>query len=55
MWTTIATIAVAPDTLRGPAILPGNQIMALQNGDEIFAAMLNAIRAAKYTTLCSTG
>ena len=36
-------------TLLGPAILPGNQIAALQNGDEIFPAMLNAIRAARYT------
>jgi cardiolipin synthase len=36
-------------TLLGPAILPGNQITALQNGDEIFPAMLKAIRAAKYT------
>lgn len=36
-------------TLLGPAILAGNQITALQNGDEIFPAMLKAIRAAKYT------
>jgi cardiolipin synthase A/B len=36
-------------TLLGPAILSGNQITALQNGDEIFPAMLDAIRAAKYT------
>jgi len=36
-------------TLLGPAILPGNQIMALQNGKEIFPAMLKAIRAARYT------
>jgi cardiolipin synthase len=35
--------------LLGPAILPGNRIAALQNGDEIFPAMLNAIRAAKYS------
>jgi cardiolipin synthase A/B len=34
-------------TLLGPAILQGNQITALQNGDEIFPAMLKAIRAAK--------
>lgn len=32
-------------TLLGPAILPGNQITALQNGDAIFPAMLKAIRA----------
>jgi cardiolipin synthase A/B len=36
-------------TLLGPAILPGNQITALQNGDEIFPAMLKAIRAAQQT------
>jgi cardiolipin synthase len=36
-------------TLLGPAILPGNRVTALQNGDEIFPAMLAAIRAAKYT------
>jgi cardiolipin synthase len=33
--------------LLGPAILPGNQITALENGDEIFPAMLAAIAAAK--------
>src|SRR5580700_6421438 len=36
-------------TLLGPAILPGNNITALQNGDEIFPAMLKAIREAKST------
>jgi cardiolipin synthase len=36
-------------TLLGPAILPGNQITALQNGDEIFPAMLKSIRAAQHT------
>jgi cardiolipin synthase A/B len=35
--------------LLGPAILPGNRITALQNGDEIFPAMLKAIRAARHT------
>jgi len=35
--------------LLGPAILPGNQVTALQNGDQIFPAMLKAIRAAQYT------
>jgi cardiolipin synthase len=33
--------------LLGPAILPGNQVTALQNGDEIFPAMLEAIRGAQ--------
>jgi cardiolipin synthase A/B len=36
-------------TLLGPAILPDNKITALQNGDEIFPAMLRAIRAAQFT------
>jgi cardiolipin synthase A/B len=36
-------------TLLGPAILAGNKIIPLQNGDEIFPAMLNAIGAAKDT------
>jgi cardiolipin synthase A/B len=36
-------------TLLGPAILFGNRITALQNGDEIFPAMLKAIRAAEHT------
>jgi cardiolipin synthase len=36
-------------TLLGPAILTGNRITALQNGDEIFPAMLKAIRAAEHT------
>ncbi len=34
-------------TLLGPAILRGNTITALQNGDEIFPAMLQAIRGAR--------
>jgi cardiolipin synthase len=32
--------------LLGPAILPGNQVTALQNGDRIFPAMLESIRGA---------
>jgi cardiolipin synthase len=36
-------------TLLGPAILADNKITALQNGDEIFPAMLKAIRAAQFT------
>ncbi|MET0655307.1 MAG: phospholipase D-like domain-containing protein [Pseudoxanthomonas sp.] len=31
----------------GPTILPGNKVTSLQDGDEIFPAMLEAIRAAK--------
>lgn len=33
--------------LLGPDILPGNQIKALQNGSQIFPAMLDAIHGAK--------
>ena len=32
--------------LLGPAILPGNKVTALQNGDQIFPAMLETIRGA---------
>jgi len=35
--------------LLGPAIVGGNRITALQNGDEIFPAMLEAIRGATRT------
>ena len=38
----------------GPAIVPGNKVEALQNGDEIFPAMLAAIRAAKKTITFET-
>jgi cardiolipin synthase len=33
--------------LLGPAIVPGNRVTAFQNGDQIFPAMLEAIRAAR--------
>jgi cardiolipin synthase len=33
--------------LFGPTVVPGNRITALQNGDEAFPAMLEAIRSAK--------
>src|SRR5437588_11852853 len=35
--------------LLGPPLLPGNRVETLVNGDEIFPAMLAAIRAAKKT------
>jgi cardiolipin synthase len=35
------------DAMLGPAVLAGNTITALQNGDEIFPAMLQAIREAR--------
>ena len=34
------------DAMLGPDVLAGNEIAALQNGDEIFPAMLQAIRGA---------
>ena len=46
---TDAQLDLEMSTLLGPTILPGNRITALQNGDEIFPAMLKAIREAEYT------
>jgi cardiolipin synthase len=40
--------------LLGPAIVGGNRVTALQNGDEIFPAMLEAIRAAEHTITFET-
>jgi cardiolipin synthase len=40
--------------LLGPGVLPGNRITALQNGDEIFPAMLEAIREATRTITFET-
>ena len=40
--------------LLGPAILPGNRVEILLNGDEIFPAMLAAIRAAKKSITLET-
>ncbi len=40
--------------LLGPAIVPDNRIEALQNGDEIFPAMLEAIRSARRTITFET-
>jgi cardiolipin synthase len=40
--------------LLGPAVLPGNRVTALQNGDEIFPAMLEAIRGARRTITFET-
>jgi cardiolipin synthase A/B len=40
--------------LLGPDIVEGNQVKALQNGDEIFPAMLEAIRGARRTILFET-
>lgn len=40
--------------LLGPAIVAGNRITALQNGDELFPAMLEAIRRAQRTITFET-
>ncbi|WP_189456693.1 phospholipase D-like domain-containing protein [Cognatilysobacter bugurensis] len=40
--------------LLGPAVLPGNRITPLHNGDEIFAAMLDGIRSAQKTITFET-
>jgi len=40
--------------LLGPTIVPGNSVQALENGDEIFPAMLAAIGAAKRTITFET-
>lgn len=36
-------------SLLGPSMLPGNHVIGLSNGDEIFPSMLQAIRSAKQT------
>ena len=41
-------------SLLGPGIVPGNKVRALCNGDEIFPAMLEAIRGAKRTICFET-
>jgi cardiolipin synthase A/B len=38
----------------GPAIMPGNHVVDLENGDEIFPAMLSAIRGAQKTITFET-
>lgn len=38
----------------GPAVMPGNRITALQNGVEIFPAMLEAIRSARVSITFET-
>ena len=41
-------------SLLGPGIVPGNRVRALCNGDEIFPAMLDAIRGARRTICFET-
>jgi cardiolipin synthase len=40
--------------LLGPSVLPGNHVVDFQNGDEIFPAMLDAIRSAEKTITFET-
>ncbi len=42
------------NTMLGPPLLPGNSIIAYQNGDEIFPAMLESIRAARHSITFET-
>jgi cardiolipin synthase A/B len=44
----------AMGSLLGPGILGGNHVQELLNGDQIFPAMLGAIRAAKHTITFET-
>ncbi len=37
------------NNLLGPGLVSGNEIITLRNGDEIFPAMLKAIRGAKHS------
>lgn len=41
-------------SLLGPGLLPGNAVRALHNGDEIFPAMLEAIRSARRSITMET-
>ncbi len=49
-----AQFAQTMGNMPGPAIIGGNRFKALQNGDEIFPAMLGAIRGAKKTITFET-
>ena len=40
--------------MMGPSVLPGNQVSALNNGEEIFPAMLEAIRGAQVSVTFET-
>ena len=42
------------NVMLGPALVPGNRTRALVNGDEIFPAMLEAIRGARKTITFET-
>jgi cardiolipin synthase len=44
----------AMGVLLGPALVPGNQVKTLVNGDEIFPAMLQSIRGAQKTITFET-
>lgn len=40
--------------LLGPPLVDGNRVVSLQNGDQIFPAMLDAVRSAKKTIVMET-
>jgi cardiolipin synthase len=42
------------NVMLGPAVVPGNRVQALVNGDQMFPAMLEAIRAARRTITLET-
>ena len=44
----------AMGALLGPAILPGNEVTTLSNGDRVFAAMLSAIDEARHSVCFET-
>ncbi len=52
--TSDPQFARAMGVLLGPAILPGNRVEYLENGDEIFPAMLAAIASAERTITFET-
>lgn len=52
--TKDAQFSRAMGSLLGPGIVGGNQIKELLNGDEIFPAMLDAIRSAKHSITFET-
>lgn len=47
--TTDSQFVRTMGSLLGPGFVPGNHVVALLNGDEVFPAMLDAIRSARNT------
>lgn len=52
--TTDAQFLREMGVMLGPSIVPGNKVTVLENGDQIFPAMLEAIRGAKRTVTFET-